>query len=311
MKISGILCLCMIVVSPPFFGAALPDKDATLIEISAGPPSSANVSLSLVNLPLDTITHIASFLPPKDFLQTLSSCRLLYHILSDGWMYRQMLPRWGVTLISLAVEEDALVFQASETLRLFWQSSSYLEILRRHKVIGKEVLVSARKAPDLLQRELLLKQAIFLGEEDVFKEWGELIGWREVEDRIKELMEIYSCSLPWAIDRNIVEDFIFKTLDSSGGVGIFFNSSQGARHLKQLCLLRSFHAIFWVAHQIKNGTAGFSKNITLSEEIFAFLAEGGLKSEWRVVKKKKYSRYKRLSLQDVFQQIMSAIDARS
>lgn len=324
MKISGILCLCMIGVSPPFLGAALPDKDTTLIEVSAGPPSgercdavppsSADVPLSLVKLPPDMITHIASFLHPKDFLQTLSSCRILRHILSDAWMYRQMLPRWGLPLITSA---DNLIFQASETLKIYWQSGRYLEILRRRKVIGKEVLISARKASDMLQRELLLKQAIFLGEEDfleeddVFDRWGELIGGRSIEDRVKELMELYSSGLPWMIDKDVVEDFIFKTLDSSGGAGSFFSSPQGTKCLKQLCLLRSFHAVVWVAHQIKNGTAGFRKDVSLAEEIFAFLAEGRLESEWRVVKKKKYSRYRSLSLQDAFQQIMSAIDARS
>lgn len=164
MKISGILFLCMMGVSLPSLGSALLNKDATLIELSAGPPSgerceaappsSAGVSLSLVNLPPDMITHIASFLHPKDFVQTLSSCRILRHTLSDGWMYRKMLPRWGVPLIT---SEDNLIFLASETLKFYWQSRQYLEILRRRKLISEEILIRARGGAGFASERVIIK----------------------------------------------------------------------------------------------------------------------------------------------------------
>lgn len=317
MNISWRLWLCIWVLFNPYFGAAADeyiDGDPTSVSSTPSPISSvSSSSSSFLDLPTDILGLVATTLDPKSFCALKSSCRGLRGFLSEERVMQQQLQLWGVLLAyecGALTKESIVILSASPTLLTLWESKNYNDILKKRVEIIKELRRSALMEDDPTQKEIILRQAVMLGGAEASTSWKDTLCLLSPGLALKHVVNTFIQSKEWGA-RATIDEVVLRFMGGEEESKLaLFDTIEGALYLKQLCMAGSFQTIYLLAHKIRMGEGGFIKDEKLSKKLIRFLSQGTLESAWIMIRPKKNPQYRKIILQDVLPEIMSAIDAR-
>lgn len=312
------LYLCLEALLQACFGARvfeLDEHDAHLAASSATQSAVLTLpaSLTLIDLPPELLHTIGENLTPKDFYAFKFSCKTFYHFLSHSGFVQRQLQLWGVLIEyrgGVLTEESTVILAASPLISKLWREKDCSALFKKRLQIIEELMGSALKETDLFRQEIILRQAITLGDREAADSWKAVIFSLPRETSLKCLLSAFSRGSQWGA-KLVVDDILGSFIEVQESCpSDLFDLHEESDFLKHFCILGAFQAIRLIADKIRIGESGFTKDEVLSEKLTLFLSQNSLESEWSVVKPKKSRKYIKITLQDLLLEIMSAIDAR-
>jgi len=273
------------------------------------------------DLPLDVINIIVKYLDVTSFCVIRSSSSKLQQLFSsEVIMEKQKLRTNGFLLLSsndcVPTEEGEIALKASSTLFDLWSQFKYAEILVHKSTIVTEMIRAAPAETDRVRCEVLLRQLVMLGHISAIEPWRDTLSYALPIQALEKLLYVF-VNKGEEVLSILMDDLVSQVVNTSVPMQhTLFHTKAGIRLLKQFCIFGSAEIIALLGRRIQEGVEGFQRDGDVSSKIIELLNSGNLPSNRSVVvhkkhrKKQKYRQSKKITLQDLLPQIMSAIDAR-
>lgn len=277
-------------------------------------PGTVSVSpCEISRLSHDLVAQISFYLNPADHSHLKETAKLFYTTLGSAPIERQQLGCWGVKIISKDGRlnaADALVLSASSTLKSLWDAGRYLDIAKMREEIAHEVFMQSLVFDlDSWQRQLLLTQAILLGNNAAPKQLEHLLGRVDLAHAFDVIAQLYESDTAW-LKRPCIDILFQSVWEAKPGARDYLLSGKGAGLLQRLCRAGTFLVLADIKFALQEGEWGFDRNTHLSTMLAVYLAQPKGLDEWCMIVPKKKHVFRKITLQELLPGIMTAISER-